>query len=128
MTEATVQARQVAAARPRAAQTDRATAPPRPSADLRARAAGAATSATGIDRATPVDRAVVSLANDLRSIPGIERFGAIRLGELDRSGPRPLRTLWRIAREQLDDRYSNLTIGEVLDRFGSGSGSPGASA
>jgi hypothetical protein len=57
------------------------------------------------------------LANELRSIPGIERFGDIRLDELDRAGPRPLRTMWRVAREQLSDRYGQMTIGEVLDRY-----------
>ena len=53
-------------------------------------------------------------------MPGIERFAAVRLNELERSGPRPLRTMWRIAREQLDQRYGQLTIGELIERYGSG--------
>ena len=40
------------------------------------------------------------------------------LAELERSGPRPLRTMWRIAREQLDDQYGQLTIGELLESYG----------
>ena len=48
----------------------------------------------------------------------------VRLAELDQSGPRPLRTMWRIAREQLDERYGQLTIGELIDRYGSGRQTP----
>jgi hypothetical protein len=81
-----------------------------------------------IARDTTLDDAVTRLAQDLRAIPGIERFGAVRLGELDRTGPRPLRTMWRVARSQLDDRYGNLTIGEMLDRYGKGGGGTSASA
>jgi len=60
-------------------------------------------------------------------VPGIERFGRMRLAELDRTGPRPLRTMWRIARDQVDDRIGQLTIGEIIDRY-SGSGGTSASA
>jgi hypothetical protein len=28
--------------------------------------------------------------------------------------------MWRIARDQLDARYGQLTIGELIDRYGSG--------
>jgi flotillin len=73
-------------------------------------------------RETTVNAAAQRLARDLRAVPGIERFGALRLAELDRSGPRPLRTMWRIARDQLGERYGELTIGEVLDRYGRGAG------
>jgi hypothetical protein len=60
-------------------------------------------------------------------VPGIERFGRMRLADLERTGPRPLRTMWRIARDQLDDRYGQLTIGEIIDRYG-GTGGTSASA
>jgi hypothetical protein len=80
-----------------------------------------------IDRETTVNAAAQRLARDLRAIPGIERFGALRLGELDRAGPRPLRTMWRIARDELGDRYGEMTIGEVLDRYTRGGGPPAAS-
>ncbi len=72
-----------------------------------------------ITRETTVDDAARRLAGDLRAVPGIERFGQIQLAELERSGPRPLRTMWRIAREQLDDRFAQMTIGELIDRYGS---------
>jgi len=81
-----------------------------------------------VTRETTVNAAAQRLARDLRAIPGIERFGALRLGELDRAGPRPLRTMWRIARDELGDRYGEMTIGEILDRYGRGGGSTGASA
>ena len=85
-----------------------------------------APAAAGLGRDTTVNVAAQQLARDLAAIPGIERFGAIRLGELDRIGPRPLRTMWRIARGELGERYGQMTIGEMVDRFG-GSG-PSAQA
>jgi flotillin len=78
-----------------------------------------------LNRDTTVNAAAQQLARDLQAIPGIERFGALRLGELDRAGPRPLRTMWRIAREELGERYGEMTIGEVLDRYGRTGGAPG---
>jgi hypothetical protein len=86
------------------------------------------TGAAPITRETTVNVAAQRLARDLQAIPGIERFGALRLGELDRAGPRPLRTMWRIARDQLEERYGQMTISEVLDRYGRGGGSSGPSA
>jgi flotillin len=71
-----------------------------------------------IGRQTTLDDAARRLAADLRAVPGIDRFAEVKLGELERSGPRPLRTMWRLAREQLDDRYGQLTIGELIDRYG----------
>lgn len=98
--------RAAAATTSSAARTDTAAGPARPaSAD--------------ITRATTVDDAARRLASDLRAVPGIERFGAVRLAELERGGPRPLRTMWRVAREQLGERYGQMTIGELIDRYGS---------
>jgi hypothetical protein len=70
-----------------------------------------------VTRDTSVEEAATRLANDLRAVPGIERFGTMRLADLDTSGPRPLRTMWRVAREELSDSYGQLTIGEVIDRY-----------
>jgi flotillin len=81
-----------------------------------------------ISRDTTVNAAAQRLARDLQAIPGIERFGALRLGELDRAGPRPLRTMWRIARDELGERYGEMTIGEVLDRYGRREGTAGPQA
>jgi hypothetical protein len=81
-----------------------------------------------IGRETTLDDAALRLANDLRAIPGIERFGATRLADLERGGPRPLRTMWRIARDQLDERYGQMTIGEMLDHAARRGGGPGQGA
>jgi hypothetical protein len=78
-----------------------------------------------VTRDTTVEEAATRLANDLRAVPGIERFGTMRLADLDTSGPRPLRTMWRVAREELSSNYGQLTIGEVIDRY-SGSADQGA--
>ena len=90
----------------------------------RLRSATAPASA-GIDRDTTVDVAAQRLARDLAAIPGIERFGALRLGELDRAGPRPLRTMWRIARDELgravrrdDDRRDHRSLGAAAASAG----------
>ncbi len=97
--------RAAAATTTRAARTDTAAGPARPaSAD--------------ITRATTVEEAAISLATDLRAVPGIERFASVRLAELDRGGPRPLRTMWRVARDQLGEQYGQMTIGELMDRYG----------
>ncbi len=103
-----------AATRAPGQKTDTAAGPARP-------APGATPAAAGITKATTLDDAAVRLASDLRGVPGIERFAAVRLSDLDTGGPRPLRTMWRISREQLDQRYGQLTIGELIDRFGGGS-------
>jgi flotillin len=89
-------------------------------ADARQRIGAAAASvpaATGITRDTTVNVAAQRLARDLAAIPGIERFGSLRLGDLDQTGPRPLRTMWRLARHQLAAQYGEMTIGEIVDRF-----------
>lgn len=99
------------------ARTDTAAGPARPS---RATLAAAGLDAAGMTSETTVDAAARNLANDLRGVPGIERFGGLRLAELETGGPRPLRTMWRIARGQLDERYGGLTIGELIDRYGGG--------
>ncbi|HEX6867376.1 MAG TPA: SPFH domain-containing protein [Candidatus Limnocylindrales bacterium] len=69
---------------------------------------------------TTVEEAATRLASDLRAVPGIERFAQVRLGDLDQAGPRPLRTMWRISRDQLDQRYGQMTIGELIDTYGGG--------
>ncbi len=95
-------------------RTDTAAGPARPARTT----SPAVPASAGITRETTVDDAARRLATDLRAVPGIERFGAVRLAELDRSGPRPLRTMWRIARDGLDAQYGQLTIGELLEMYG----------
>ena len=118
------------AASPEPAATTTSAAPRTPAApSTPATRLGRRPATADISRETTLDDAAVRLASDLRAIPGIERFGAVRLADLERGGPRPLRTMWRIAREQLDERYGQLTIGEMLDRYGGGrSGGTGLQA
>ncbi len=73
-------------------------------------------------RSTTLSSAAEALADDLMRIPGIQRFGGMRLEELESAGPRPLRTMWRIARDQLERDYGQLTIGEIIDRYRGGGG------
>ena len=112
----------------RAAATPAAATPAAPTATAAVPAAPARPPAVaGLRRESTLDDAAAALAGDLRAVPGIERFGRMRLADLDRTGPRPLRTMWRIARDQLDERYGQLTIGEIIDRYrGSGGTSAGA--
>jgi len=92
----------------------------------RRQAANAALGAAGLSEASTLDEAAVKLAEELQRIPGIERFGGTRLADLEQSGPRTLRTLWGAARDQLQARYGDLTIGALLDRYEQRQGGPGA--
>jgi flotillin len=115
----------------KAARAAATTSQPLESVDVRrARAAARAPrpASAEITAETSLDDAAQRLADDLRAIPGIERFGGTRLADLERGGPRPLRTMWRIARDQLDARYGEMTIGEILDQAGRRGGGPGPSA
>ncbi len=81
------------------------------------RAATAAAAAVGLSEESTLSESAVRLAEELRRVPGIERFGGTRLRDLDRSGPRTLRTLWRAARDELQGRYGDVTIGLLLDEY-----------
>ncbi len=98
------------------AWTDTAAGPPRPARRV---LASAETSAE-----TALDEAALRLASDLRAVPGIERFTRLRLVDLETGGPRPLRTMWRISRAQLEERYGLLTIGDLIERYGGGARPP----
>ena len=66
---------------------------------------------------TPVSEAAAMLAQSLRLVPGVENHLAMPLADLDRRGPRAMRVAWRMARERLQDRYGDLTVGELMARF-----------
>ena len=80
--------------------------------------ARASAAAIGVDESSTLSEAAQRLAEELNRIPGIERFGGTRLRDLDRSGPRSLRSLWGAAREELSGRYGDVTIGMLLDAYG----------
>lgn len=87
-----------------------------PKGDAR-RVADAAAASVGITEGTTLSEAANRLAEELARIPGIERFGGTRLRDLERSGPRTLRTLWGVARDELNARYGDVTIGTLLDAY-----------
>ena len=130
--DAAVSAVGQSAERARAA-VDRAIGPATPSsaatgASSTARATTSTSAAGGVTRETTLDEAAQALADDLMRIPGIQRFGDMRLADLETSGPRPLRTMWRIARDRLRRDYGDLTIGEIIDRYRGGGGGVSAGA
>jgi flotillin len=95
----------------------------------RRRAAKAAAGAVGLNEASTLSESAVKLAEELQRVPGIERFGGTRLRDLERSGPRTLRTLWGAARDDLETRYGDVTIGMLLEEYerSSGGRAPGPS-
>jgi flotillin len=107
-----------------AAERASATAAPMEAATPASTTPAAGPASAAITRETTVDEAASRLAADLMAVPGIERFANVRLAELERGGPRPLRTMWRVARDQLDARYGDLTIGQLIERSGRDRGAP----
>jgi flotillin len=105
---------------------DRSTARAREAVDRAI--AGPTPASAQLDRESTLTEAASALADDLARIPGIQRFGDMRLADLDASGPRPLRTMWRIARDKLERDYGQLTIGEIIDRYRGGGGGVSAGA
>jgi flotillin len=95
----------------------------------RRRVAKAAAGAVGLNEASTLSESAVKLAEELQRVPGIERFGGTRLRDLERSGPRTLRTLWGAARDDLETRYGDVTIGMLLEEYerSSGGRAPGPS-
>jgi flotillin len=113
------------------AAVDRAIGPATPSSAAtggRSTAPSPTSTVGGVTSETTLDEAAQALAGDLMRIPGIQRFGAMRLADLETSGPRPLRTMWRIARDRLARDYGDLTIGEIIDRYRGGGGGVSAGA
>jgi len=74
------------------------------------------TARTGLEVAE--DEAAKLLATKLREIPNVADYAHLRLSEMTNSGPRPMRILWRIAEAQVGKRYGQMTVGELMKRFG----------
>ena len=104
-----------------------ATASPSTSTVPPSAAAAQPPAVAALGRESTLDEAASALADDLMRVPGIQRFGDMRLADLDGAGPRPLRTMWRVARDKLARDYGQLTIGEIIDRY-QGGGEGGVSA
>ena len=76
--------------------------------------------APAITSSMSLSEAAGTLADQLKVIPGIDRYATYELGTLDERGPRPLRAAWRLARDRIAADYGEMTIGEFLARFGGG--------
>jgi flotillin len=70
---------------------------------------------------TAPDDAANLLAEALRRVPGIGRYGGTTLNDLGSRGPRIARALWQVARPRIAERYGELTVGQLFSRFASGS-------
>lgn len=66
---------------------------------------------------TPLPEAATILAEQMRRIPGVERYADIALNELDQRGSRSVRAAWAMARDRMATDYGQLTVGELLSRF-----------
>jgi len=77
----------------------------------------AAAATVGLDESSTLSESARRLAEELIRIPGIERFGGTRLRDLEKSGPRSLRSLWSAAQDELSARYGDVTIGVLLDAY-----------
>jgi len=109
-----------AAAAPTTATNGQSTTPPTmrdaTAAAAAATAAAVTTAKTGIEASE--DEAAKLLAKKLREIPSVADYAHLRLSEVGRTGPRPMRILWRIAETQVGKRYGAMTVGELMSRFG----------
>ena len=108
---------------PKATAPAPAPSPPTPGPAPVARpGAGAPSRPQAITASTPLGEAATILADQLRNLPGIERYAGIQVGQLEQRGSRPMRAAWRVARERLGAQYGQMTVGELLARFGPSSG------
>jgi flotillin len=57
------------------------------------------------------------LAGQLRWVPDIQVYGALKLSDLVDRGPAPARAIWQTAQAVLGKDYGNLTIADLLKRF-----------
>jgi flotillin len=58
------------------------------------------------------------LADQLRRVPDIQVYGALTLNDLVERGPASARGVWATAKAVLGKDYGNLTIADLLKRFG----------
>jgi hypothetical protein len=57
------------------------------------------------------------LADQLRTVPQIQAYGALKLGDLVNQGPPTARAVWATAQAVLGKDYSAVTVAELLKRF-----------
>jgi hypothetical protein len=57
------------------------------------------------------------LADQLRRIPDIQVYDALRLSDLETRGPAAARGVWATAKQAMNQEYGKVTIGDLLQRF-----------
>jgi len=57
------------------------------------------------------------LAGQLKFVPDIQVYGALRLADLADRGPAPARAIWKTAEAVMGKDYGNVTIADLLKRF-----------
>lgn len=91
-----------------------------PSAQKTAGAAEAK-AAEVVAKVTPSDGNVAQwakwLAGQLKWVPDIQVYGALKLSDLVDRGPAPARAIWQTAQAVLGKDYGNVTIADLLKRF-----------
>jgi flotillin len=57
------------------------------------------------------------LADQLRRVPDIQVYDALRLSDLETRGPAAARKVWATAKSALNEEYGKVTIGDLLARY-----------
>lgn len=65
----------------------------------------------------PVERSAAELAAKVRALPEIERYAHLSLRDIPAGAPRPLKLLWAAAEKELGNRYGDLTVRELLEKY-----------
>ena len=72
-------------------------------------------------KAAPTDSNVKQwakwMADQLRQVPDIKSYGALRLRDLAEKGPVSARGMWRTAKDALNQEYGNVTVDDLLAQF-----------
>jgi flotillin len=57
------------------------------------------------------------MADQLRQVPNIQVYDALRLADLADKGPAPARAVWKTAQAVLEKDYGTVTVADLLKRF-----------
>jgi flotillin len=57
------------------------------------------------------------MADQLRQVPNIQLYDALRLADLADKGPAPARAVWKTAQAVLEKDYGTVTVADLLRRF-----------
>jgi flotillin len=91
------------------------------SSTQKAAQAAPAQAAAAVAKVLPSDGNIAQwakwLAGQLKWVPDIQVYGALRLADLADRGPAPARAIWKTAEAVLGKDYGNLTIADLLKRF-----------